>query len=93
MTRNTQTQSTKREHDEIDLRGLDLRALTPEQWLPLKKQIIRRAQVERAKAIREMFGRIFVRRGRQVHLAQATLQCGRRHEQFSGTPEKSCFAG
>jgi predicted nucleotidyltransferase len=69
MTRNIQTQSTKREQDEIDLRGLDLRALTPDQWLLLKNQIIRRAQVERAKAIREMFGRMFVRRGRHVHRA------------------------
>jgi hypothetical protein len=63
-----------RERDEIDLRKLDVRALTPEQWSALKKHIIRHAEIERAKAIRELFGGIFFRRGRKMHLARAMLR-------------------
>lgn len=42
------------EHNEIDLRNLVGRALTPEQWELAKKYIRHRAQAERSEAIREL---------------------------------------
>jgi hypothetical protein len=82
MTRIAQMQSAGSENlmeycndrDEIDLRNLDVRALTPEQWSALKKHIIWHAQIERAKAIRGLFGGIFFRRGRKMRLARAMLR-------------------
>ena len=44
--------------DEIDLTNLDYRTITHEQWTLLKAQVVRRAQAERAKAVREMFDRL-----------------------------------
>jgi hypothetical protein len=57
------------EQDEIDLTSLDCRALTPDQWALVKRQVVRRAQVERAKAIREMFGCLIFWRGKRAATA------------------------
>jgi len=57
------------EHDEIDLSDLDYRTLTPEQWAVLKRQVVRRGRVERAKAVREMLDRLIFWRGKQAAAA------------------------
>ncbi len=43
--------------DRIDLDGIDIRTVPPEQWDAILRQAARRAHVERSKACRNLAGR------------------------------------
>lgn len=41
------------EHHELDLSAIDIRTIPPGEWGSLKREVFRRAQAERSKAMRE----------------------------------------
>ena len=48
--------------DALDIGTIDLKALSPEEYMALKQRIIRRAHAERTQAIKAMFAWLFGRR-------------------------------
>jgi hypothetical protein len=45
-------------YEGIDLQTIDIKSLTDEQWIALKRHIIRKAHAERSKAIGALFARL-----------------------------------